>query len=89
MYTGKRKICGRDLAARASSNVGWKRARCRPSEEKLTGAEVVREQVVLDQNAITSRGMGTAIPFSLKLVEVLCGMERAEEVRKSIIYNEE
>lgn len=67
-----------------------KRACCYPSfEEKLTGAEVVREPVVLDQNVITSRGMGTAIPFSLKLVEVLCGMERAEEVRKSIIYNEE
>ena len=67
-----------------------KRACCYPSfEEKLTGAEVVREQVVLDQNVITSRGMGTAIPFALKLVEVLCGMERAEEVRKSIIYNEE
>ena len=67
-----------------------KRACCYPSfEEKLTGAEVVREQVVLDQNVITSRGMGTAIPFALKLVEVLCGMERAEEVRKTIIYNEE
>lgn len=67
-----------------------KRACCYPSfEEKLTGAEVVREPVVLDQNVITSRGMGTAIPFALKLVEVLCGMERAEEVRKSIIYNEE
>ena len=52
-------------------------------EEKLTGAEVVREQVVLDQNVITSRGMGTAIPFALKLVEVLCGMERAEEVREN------
>ena len=67
-----------------------KRACCYPSfEEKLTGAEVVREPVVLDQNVITSRGMGTAIPFALKLAEVLCGMERAEEVRKSIIYNEE
>lgn len=67
-----------------------KRACCYPSfEEKLTGAKVVKDPVVLDQNVITSRGMGTAIPFALKLVEVLCGAEKAEEVRKSIIYNEE
>ena len=71
-------------------NVGWETCwLLSVFEEKLTGAEVVREPVVLDQNVITSRGMGTAIPFALKLVEVLCGMERAEEVRKSIIYNEE
>lgn len=64
-----------------------KRACCYPSfEEKLTKAVVVNEPVVRDGHVITSRGMGTAIPFALMLVEVLCGAKKAEEVKTSIVY---
>lgn len=65
-----------------------KRACCYPSfEEKLTGADVKMDPVVWDGHVITSRGMGTAISFALKLTEVLCGNEKAEEVRQSILYD--
>lgn len=65
-----------------------KRACCYPSfEEKLTGADVKMDPVVWDGHVITSRGMGTAISFALKLIEVLCGNEKAEEVRQSILYD--
>lgn len=63
-----------------------KKACCYPGfEGRLTGAEVVTEPAVQDGCVITGRGMGTAIPFALKLTEVLCGKEKAEEVRKSIL----
>ena len=64
-----------------------KRAACYPSvEDKLSGAVISRLPVVQDGNIITSRGMGTAIDFALKLTEILFDRERAEELAASIIY---
>ena len=64
-----------------------KRATCYPScEEGLVGAEYVIERVVVDGNITTSRGVGTAIPFALSLIEQLFGKEKSEEIRTSIIY---
>jgi 4-methyl-5(b-hydroxyethyl)-thiazole monophosphate biosynthesis len=57
-------------------------------EEKLLGAEVSFDPVVVDGNIITSRGMGTAIPFALEIVSYLLGEDKAEEIRKGIIYGE-
>ena len=55
-------------------------------EEKLLGAETSLNPVVVDGNIITSRGMGTAIPFALEIVAYLLGEDKAEEIRKGIIY---
>lgn len=55
-------------------------------EEKMTMAEYVYEPVVQDGQVITSRGMGTAIDFSLKLIEILVGEAKAKEISDSIIY---
>lgn len=64
-----------------------RKACCYPSfEEKLAGAQVVEEPAVADGHIITGRGMGTAIPFALKLAEVLMGAEKAEQVRESILF---
>ena len=38
------------------------------------------------EEQVTSRGMGTAIPFALKLTEVLCGAKAANEVKESILF---
>lgn len=55
-------------------------------EEQLTGAECVTDVVAVDEYVITSRGMGTAILFSLALIELLIDREKADEIGKSIIY---
>ena len=55
-------------------------------EDKLLEAEVSLDPVVVDGNIITSRGMGTAIPFALEIVAYFLGEEKAEELRKGIIY---
>lgn len=64
-----------------------RKAICYPGfEERLTGAEVTFEKVVTDGHITTSMGMGTAIPFALRLVALLCGEKKAEEIKNSIRY---
>lgn len=64
-----------------------RRAVCHPGfEERLTGAQVETKRVVTDGNITTSRGMGTAVDFGLELVERLFGQEKADDLKKSIIY---
>ncbi len=55
-------------------------------EEALEGAIYLYDEVVADDFVITSRGMGTAIAFSLKLIEKLTDTQKAQEIGESIIY---
>ena len=62
-----------------------RKAVCYPGcEEGLNGAEACTERVAVDGHITTSRGVGTAIPFALSLIEQLYGKEKSEEIRKSI-----
>lgn len=66
-----------------------KQAVCYPGfEDELKGAVIGKGIVVQDENCITSKGPGTAIYFALKLVEILAGREKAEELGKSMILQE-
>lgn len=66
-----------------------KKACSYPEHEKnLIGAQVLREPVVTDGNMITSRGLGTALEFGLRLLEVLESEEKADQIRKAIVYQE-
>jgi len=47
--------------------------------------EAVDARVVVDGNCITSRGPGTALEFSLALVQVLFGPDKAAEVAKPLV----
>lgn len=55
-------------------------------EDKLIGAEICKEAVVVDGNIITSRGMGTAIDFALAIIEYLVDKETADKLSAGIIY---
>ena len=60
---------------------------CYPGlEAQLSGAKVSAEPVCVDGNVITSRGMGTAIDFSLAIITKLISAEKADEVAKSVVY---
>lgn len=64
-----------------------KAATCYPSmEEELKCGSYRQDAVVVSENVITSRGMGTAIDFSLKLIEVLASKETADNLAKGIVY---
>ncbi len=55
-------------------------------EEELIGAEVSFDPVSVDGHVVTSRGVGTAIPFALELISLLCGREKADQIGKAIVY---
>ena len=64
-----------------------KTACCYPGfEEHLTGANVTFNSCEADGNIITSRGMGCAIDFSLKIIEKLENDDKASEIARKIIY---
>jgi len=61
-----------------------KKATCYPSLiSELDNAE--QAKVVVDGNCITSQGPATALEFSLKLVELLFGKEKSQEVAKAML----
>lgn len=60
---------------------------CYPGmEEELSGADKRMDSVVVDDNFITSRGMGTAIEFGLTLVALLRNQETADSLSNKIVY---
>ncbi len=60
-----------------------------PSEREIfKNSRYLEESVVRDGNILTSRGVGTAIEFSLALIADLKGKEKADEVRRRILYRE-
>lgn len=89
------KEAGKYLAAicAAPSVFGWngmlegKKAICYPGfEEELKGAEVTNSPVVTDGQFITSKGLGTAIDFSLELVRLLVNQETADSISAAVQY---
>ena len=71
-------------------NMGFlkgRKATCYPGmQEELVCGEYLTDSVVVSDHIITSRGMGTAIDFALKLIEVLSDAETAAKIGKSIVY---
>ena len=83
-------IINNECTGRKLGILEGKQAVCYPGfEEQLTGAEVLKQEVARQDNVTTSRGLGTAIPFALDLITQLYGEEKAEEIRKSIIFQAE
>lgn len=55
-------------------------------EEDLKDGNHLGENVVRDGNMITSRGPALAVDFAIEIVEYLLGEEKAEELKKDILY---
>lgn len=80
-------ICAAPSVLGQAGLLRGKKAVCYPGfEEKLLGATVLSDAVVTDGNIITSRGMGTAIPFALEIVSYLLDGETAKNLSNGIIY---
>mmetsp|Transcript_71825 Transcript_71825/g.83496 ORF Transcript_71825/g.83496 Transcript_71825/m.83496 type:complete len:201 (+) Transcript_71825:21-623(+) len=62
-------------------------ATCHPSvASHLKHKKLIEERVVVDQKCITSRGPGTAIDFSLTLVEHLFNKTKAMNIAKALVH---
>ena len=80
-------ICAAPSVLGACGVLTGKKACCYPGfEEKLLGAAIQYEPVVQDGKVITSRGMGAANDFGLKLIEALESKSLADEVKQSVLY---
>lgn len=55
-------------------------------ESHLEGAYVTAGPVEVDENVITSRGMGTSIDFALAIAAEFVGEEKAAAVAHAIVY---
>ena len=42
--------------------------------------------VVVDEHIVTSKGPGTSMEFSLKIVELLCGKSVSERVGRNLLF---
>lgn len=50
------------------------------------GAKTNKDNVVVDGNITTSRGLGTAVDFALSLISQLENDEKAKEIAESVVY---
>lgn len=79
-------ICAAPMVLGRQGLLQGKKATCYPGfEQYLTGAEVGGD-VVVDGRLVTARGMGVATPFALRLVELLCGSDRADAIARAICF---
>ncbi|MBF0494784.1 MAG: DJ-1/PfpI family protein [Candidatus Omnitrophica bacterium] len=64
-----------------------KKATCYPGMEESFTPDIkfVDEKVVQDGNVITSKGVGTALLFALKIVEALSGKAVADTVARAVV----
>lgn len=80
-------ICAAPSVYGANGMLEGKKATCYPGfEEELKGAVVTNAGVVTDGQFITSKGLGTAIDFSLELITLLVNKETADNIAKAVQY---
>ncbi len=79
-------ICAAPLVLGRRGLLEGKRAICYPGfEGELKGATIEsKSQVVTDGNITTAVGMGAALPFSLELVRLIIGEEKAKNIAEAI-----
>ncbi|KAG0583992.1 hypothetical protein KC19_3G178100 [Ceratodon purpureus] len=65
-----------------------KKATSHPAfSNKLSDQSVVESRVVIDGRVITSRGPGTAMEFTLNVVEKLCSRVKAQEIGEAMVFD--
>lgn len=79
-------ICAAPMVLGHLGLLQGKKATCYPGNEKdLIGATSTGKAVEIDDNFITGKGAGSSIKFSLALVEVLIGKEKAQEIKSKMM----
>ncbi|MCL2183918.1 MAG: DJ-1/PfpI family protein [Chitinispirillia bacterium] len=80
-------ICSAPMVFARAGILDGKKATCYPGcEAMLAGAQLSEDAVVVDGNIITSRAVGTAIQFALKLVTVMAGKDAAKKINTAILH---
>ncbi|XP_041970394.1 protein dj-1beta-like [Aricia agestis] len=83
-------ICAAPTAFVAHGVAKGKKITSYPTTKDKISADyqyVEGERVVVDGNIVTSRGPGTAYWFGLKLIEMLTGKDKADQVEKGMLIS--
>lgn len=81
-------ICAAPLVLEAAGLLTDKRVTSYPSvKDQLNCQEYLTDAVVIDGHLITSRAPATAMAFSLALVEVLQGKDKARSVAEAMLWS--
>lgn len=84
---GLAAICAAPTVFGKAGLLQGKKATCYPGMEgDLLGANVSTDAVCHDGHIITSRGLGTAIPFALEIIKTFQGDAAADKIAKSVVY---
>lgn len=79
-------ICAAPSVLGMNGILSGKKATCYPGfEGQLLGATYEDSSVVLSDNIITSKALGTVIDFSLSIITHFMGSKASEEIAQSII----
>jgi 4-methyl-5(b-hydroxyethyl)-thiazole monophosphate biosynthesis len=82
-------ICAAPTVIAAAGLLKDKKATCYPGcETDMDQAITTVQTVEKDGHIITSRGLGTAVSFSLELIRHLNSQEKAQEIGKAVLYGE-
>ncbi len=79
-------ICAAPTLLHAWGMLDGAPATCHPAcEADLSTAELSHDRAVVHGDLVTSRAAGTAMEFAFRLVEVLCGEAKRDEVNEGVL----
>ena len=79
-------ICAAPMVLGRRGLLEGKEAVCYPGfENELKGATISESSVVTDGKITTAKGMGVALEFSLELVRLIVGEEKANDISSSLM----
>ncbi|MCW8855568.1 MAG: DJ-1/PfpI family protein [Gammaproteobacteria bacterium] len=81
-------ICAAPKALASAGLLDNKTVTCYPgslSSSSLNNTTINTTSIEVDGNIVTSRGPGTAMDFALKLIELLEGPEKSEEINSQLV----
>lgn len=80
-------ICAGPIVLERAGLIDGKKVTSYPGfEEELKNSIYEEKPVVIDHNIITSRGPALAVDFAKEIIRYLLGDEKAEELKKDILY---
>ena len=80
-------ICAAPVVLNAAKVIEDKKITSYPTEKSIFKNSIyVDHNVVVDENIITSRGVGTAIEFSLELVQIIKGKQVRNDLSAKILW---
>lgn len=78
-------LCAAPMVLGHAGILYGKKATCFPGfEGEMEGARFENQPVVVDGTVITGKGMGCAVPFALRFVELFKGKEAAEDIKNRL-----